>query len=195
MLKLKAFLCRVSKSPDLMKLNMDSPDITIEDVTLEMEKSGRYIEGKVQIVITLKNNSKTVTYYMLKRPRDIDYDKGSHTLSIGLYEKEPPPDIKVSSRLFAPEQVTILPDTTLQWQYLVPVWMKKITRPPGLREIVEVLDISAVQKVVCTVAYHASPFRVNPSDEGEEVLMALSKWGETVSASFERSLGEGASNQ
>ena len=163
---------------------MNSPDITIEDVALQIEKSSRYIEGKVQIVIALKNSSKTLMYYVLKRPRNIDYDKGSHTLSIGLYEKELPQDIKVCSSLFEPEQVTILPDTTLQWQYLIPVWIKKIMRPSGLREIVEVLNISAVQKVVCTVAYHTSPFGVKPSDEREEVPVALSKWGETVSASF-----------
>jgi hypothetical protein len=150
---------------------MNSSDITIEDVNLEMDKSGRYIEGKVQIILTLKNNSKTLVYYVLKRPRDIDYDKGSHTLSIGLYEKELPQDINVSSRSFEREQVAILPDTSLQWQYLIPLWMKKIVRPPGLREIVEVLDISDVQKVICTVAYHTSPFR-----------------GETVSASFERTM-------
>jgi len=167
---------------------MNSSDITIEDVNLQIEKSGRYIEGKVQIIIALKNNSKTLIYYVLKRPRNIDYDKGSHTLSIGLYEKELPQDIKVSSTPFEPEQVAILPDTTLQWEYWVPVWMKKIMRPSGLREIVEVLDISDVQKVACTVAYHTSRFRVKPSDKREEVLVALSKWGETVSASFERTL-------
>ena len=167
---------------------MNSSDITIEDVNLEIDKSGRYIEGKVQIIITLKNNSKTLIYYVLKRPRNIEYDQGSHTLSIGLYEKELPQDIKVSSNLFEPEQVAILPDTTFQWQYLFPVWMKKIMRPSGLREIVEVLDISAVQKVVCTVAYHTSLFRLNPSDKREEMLVALSKWGETVSASFERTI-------
>ena len=167
---------------------MKSSDITIEDVSLQIEKSSRYIEGKVQVIITLKNNSKTLTYYVLKRPRTIDYDKGSHTLSIGLYEKELPQDIKVSSSPIEPEQVAILPDTTLQWQYLLPVWMKKIMRPPGLREIVEVLDISGVQKVVCTVAYHTSPFRVEPSDKWGEMLVALSKWGEIVFASFERRL-------
>ncbi len=43
-----------------------------------MEKSGRHIEGKVQIIITLKNNSKTSIYYVLKRPRNIDYDPGGH---------------------------------------------------------------------------------------------------------------------
>ena len=59
-------------------------------------------------------------------------------------------------------------------------------RPSGLREVVEVLDISDVQKVVCTVACHTSPFRVEPSDKREEVLAALSRWGATVSASFER---------
>jgi len=150
---------------------MNSSDITIEDVNLEMDKSGTYLEGKVQIILTLKNNSKTLVYYVLKRPRDINYDKGSHTLSIGLYEKELPQDINVSSRPFEPEQVAILPDTSLQWQYLIPLWMKKIARPPGLREIVEVLDISDVQKVICTVAYHTSPFQV-----------------ETVSASFERTM-------
>ena len=53
-------------------------------------------------------------------------------------------------------------------------------RPSGLREIVEVLDISAFQKLVCTIAYHTNPFRVKPSDKREEVLAALSKWGETV---------------
>jgi hypothetical protein len=142
---------------------MNSPDITIEDVSLQMDQSGMYIEGKVQISITLKNNSKSLTYYVLKRLRNIDYDKGGRTLSIGLFESE---------------QVAILPDTTLQWQYLIPMWMKKITRTPGLREIVEVLDISDVQKVVCTVAYHTSPFQVESSDEG----------GETVVASFERTL-------
>ena len=129
---------------------MNSPDITIEDVTLQLDNSGRYIEGKVQVTITLKNNSKTSTYYVPKRPRDIDYDKASHSLSIGLYEKEPPQE---------PEQIAILPDTTLQWQYLVPLWIKKIMRPPGSKEIVEVSDISGVQKVVCTVAYHTIPFR------------------------------------
>ena len=167
---------------------MNSADITIEDVSLQIEKSSRYIEGKVQIVITLKNNSKTLTYYVLKRPRNIDYDQDSHTLSIGLYEKELLQDVKVSSSPFEPEQVAILPDTTLQWQYLFPVWMKKITRPSGLREIVEVLDVSDVQKVVCTVAYHTSPFRLKPFDKRGEMLVALSKWGETVSASFERTL-------
>jgi hypothetical protein len=171
-----------------MKLNMNSPDLIIEDVNLQIENSSRYIEGKVETIITLKNNSKTLTYYVLKRPRNIDYEKGSHTLSIGLYEKELPQDLKVSSSPFEPEQIAILPDTTLQWQYLLPVWLKKITRPSGLREIVEVLDISGVQKVVCTVAYHTSPFRVKPSDKPEEVPGALSKWGATVSASFERTL-------
>jgi hypothetical protein len=165
---------------------MNNRGITIEDIDLQLENS-RYIEGKVQIIITLKNNSKTLIYYVLKRPRNIDYDKGSHTLSICLYEKELPQDIKVSSSPFEPEQVAILPDTTLQWQYLIPVWIKKIMRPSGSREIVEVLNISNVQKVVCTVAYHTSPFR-KPSDEREEVQRALSKWGETVSASFERAL-------
>lgn len=133
---------------------MNSSDITIEDVQLQMDKSGRYIEGKVQVIITLKNNSKTLTYYVLKRPRNFDYDKGSHALSIDLYEKELPHDIKVNSGPFELEQVAILPDTMLQWEYLFPVWMKKITRPSGLREVVEVLDISGVQKVVCTVAKH-----------------------------------------
>ena len=96
---------------------MNSANITIEDVNLQIEKSGKYIESKVQIIITLKNNSKTLTYYVLKRPRDIDYDKGSHTLSIGLYEKELLRDIKVSSKPFEPEQEAILPDTMLQWEY------------------------------------------------------------------------------
>jgi hypothetical protein len=136
----------------------------------------------------LKNNSKTLIYYVLKRPRNIDYDRGSHTLFIGLYEKELPQDIKVNSSPFEPEQVAILPDTALQWQYLIPVWIKKIMRPSGAREIVEVLNISDVQKVVCTVAYHTSPFQVEPSDKREEMLVALSKWGEAVSASFERTL-------
>ena len=166
---------------------MNRSDITIEDVNLQIEKSSS-IEGKVQIIITLKNNSKMLIYYVLKQPRNINYDQGSHTLSIGLYEKELPQDIKVSSSPFEPEQVVILPDTTLQWQYFIPVWMKKIMRPSGSREIVEVLDISDVQKVVCTVAYHTSPFRVEPSDKREEVPAALSKWGETVSASFERTV-------
>ena len=167
---------------------MNGSEITIEDVHLQMEKSSGYIEGKVQVIITLKNNSKTLTYYVLKRPRAIDYDRGSHTLYISLYEKEVPQDIKVGSGAFEPEQVAILPDATLPWQYLIPVWMKKITRPAGSGEVVEVLDISATQKVACTVAYHTSAFRVEPSDKREEMLAALSTWGKTVSASFERTL-------
>lgn len=146
---------------------MNSRDITIEDVNLQMDKSGRYIEGKVQVIITLKNNSTTVVYYVPKRPRNIDYDKSSRTLSIGLYDNE-----LLQDRPFEPEQVAILPGTTLPWQYLIPVWMKKITRPSGVRETVEVLDISTVQKVVCTVAVSA----------------ALSKQGETISANFERTI-------
>ena len=167
---------------------MKSSDITIEDVNLQIDKSGRYIEGKVQIIITLKNNSKTLMYYVPKRPRNIDYDQSSHALSIGLYENELPQGIKVSSRPFEPEQIAILPDTTLRWQYLIPVWLKKLIRSPGLREIVNVLDISGVQKVNCTVAYHTSPFRIEPFDKREEVPATFSKWGETVSASFERTL-------
>ena len=100
---------------------MNSSDITIEDVNLQIDKSSRYIEGKVQIIITLKNNSKTLIYYVLKQPRNIDYDKGSHTLSIDLYEKDLLQDIKVSSRPFEPEQIAILPDTMLEWEYLLPV--------------------------------------------------------------------------
>jgi len=66
--------------------------------------------------------------------------------------------------------------------------MKKIARPTGLREIVEVLDISHVQKVICTVAYHTSPFGGESSDEGKEELKAPSKWRETISGSFERTV-------
>jgi len=160
-------------------------DITIEDVSLRMEDSSRYIEGKMQISIALKNNSKTLTYYVLRRPRTIDYDQGSHTLSIGLYEKEQPQDIRGGTGPFEPDQIAIPPETTLQWQYLLPVWMKKITRPVGLREIVEVVDISGAQKLVSTVAYHPSPFRVTPSDQKEEELAELSQWGTIVSASFD----------
>jgi hypothetical protein len=156
-----------------MKLNMNSPDITIEDVGLRLEKSDGAIEGKVRVVITLKNSSNTLTYYVLKRPRDIDYDRGSHTLSIGLYEKELPEGVQVSSSPFEPEQVAILPDTTFDWQYLVPVWMKKIMRPAGSMEIVEVVDISAVQKVVCTVAYRSNQ---NPSLSGVLLDERLVKW-------------------
>ena len=165
---------------------MNSSDISIEDIRLQKDKSGRYIEGKVQIIITLKNNSKTLTYYVPKRPRDIDYDQSSRSLSIGLYENELPQDTKVSSRPFEPEHIAILPDASLQWQYLIPVWIKKITRAPGLREVVNVLDISGVQKVNCTVAFHTSPFRVEPFDNREEGAVRGSKWGETASASFER---------
>ena len=150
---------------------MNSPDLTIEDINLQLDTSGRYIEGKVQVIIALKNNSKTSTYYVLKRPRSVDYDKASHTLSIGLFEKDLPQD---SPGPFQPEQIAIPPDTTLQWQHLLPVWIKKITRPPGAREIVEVLDISKVQKVVCTVAYHTSV-------SGVKLLG-------TASASFERTV-------
>jgi hypothetical protein len=126
---------------------MNSPGLTVEDVSLQLDKSGRYIEGKVQVIITLKNNSPTSTCYVPKRPREIAYDKSSRTLTIGLYENEPPP-----SPLSPPEQLPIPPATTLQWHYLIPLWMKKITRPPGSREIVEVLDLSAVQKVTCIAA-------------------------------------------
>jgi hypothetical protein len=152
---------------------MNSRDITIEDVSLQLDKSGRYIEGKVGVVIALRNNSKTLTCYVLKRPRIIDYDKSSQTLTIGLYDEERPLDINAGSARFEPEQLAILPDATLQWQYLAPLWMKKITRPSGSREIVDVIDISGVQKVVCTVAFHTGPH---------------SKWEEPVSASFERAL-------
>jgi hypothetical protein len=164
---------------------MSSPDITIEDINLQIQK---HIEDKVLIILTLRNNSRTLIYYMLKRPRHIDYDQGSQTLSVGLYEKQLRQDKQISSWPSEPEQVAILPDTTIQWQHSYPVWIKKIMRPPGSREIVEVSNIYDVQKVVCTIAYHSSPFRVKPLDEGEEVLVALSKWGETVSASFERTL-------
>jgi hypothetical protein len=137
-------------------------------------------------IITMMNNSKSLIYYLLKRPRNIDYDPGNHTLSIGLYEKEQPQDIKVDSSPFEPEQITILPDTTLQWQYLIPLWIKKIRHPSGLRESVEVYNFSDVQKVVCTVARDTKPFQANPSDKREEAVVALCNWGETVSASFER---------
>jgi len=163
-----------------------TPDITIANITLQIQRS---LEDKLSVTITLKNNSTTSTYYFLKRPRQIDYDKGHHTLSIDLYEKLLPQDIKSGAHLFAPEQLVIPPNTSLNWQYLLPIWMKKITRPPGSREIVEVVNISGVQKVVCTVAYHTSPFHVNPSDNPEDVPVALAKWGKTVSAGFERTPG------
>jgi len=150
---------------------MTIPDVTIEDIKLHLDNSGRYIEGKVQVSIALKNNSSTMTYYVLKRPGDMDYDRGSQTLSIGLCEKQLPKD---SSSPFEPEQIVILPGATLEWQYMVPVWMKKITRPAGLREVVEVVNISDVQKVDCAVACHSRPTRA--------------AWIGTVTSSFERRL-------
>ena len=148
---------------------MNGPDISIEDVSLRLDNSRRHIEGKVQIVIALQNSSKTLSYYVLKRPRVIDYDRGSRTLAIGLYDL--PRGETGDTGAFEPEQVVIQPGSTLQWQYLIPVWMKKITRAPGLREVVEVLDISGVQKVDCVV-------QVRVGD----------KCGEMVSASFERTI-------
>jgi hypothetical protein len=167
-------------------MSQNSPDITIEDVQLQLENNGGHIEGKVKLTIELKNNSKTLTYYILKRPRNIDYDQDSHSLSIGLSEKASAQD--TGSGAFEPAQIAIPPDTRLQWQYLLPLWMKKITRPHGSREVVEVVNISGVQKVACTVAYHTSPFRLLPSDKPEDLPLALSRWGATVSASFDKTL-------
>jgi hypothetical protein len=167
---------------------MDIPGITIEDIHLQLQK---YIEDKVQVVMTLRNHSKTLTYYMLRRPRTIEYDKGTRTLLIGLYEKELAVGRDLSFRPSEPEQIAISPDTILPWQYVVPVWMKKITRSPGTREKVEVFNIYGIQQVVCTVAYHPHPFRLKPDDEGGDMLAALSKWGQTVSARFERTITAG----
>lgn len=125
------------------------PDISIEDVNLQKDTSRVYMEGKAQIVITLKNNSKTSAYHVLRRPGHIDYDKGSCTLTIDLWQKELPADAKSDSMPLEPERIAILPSATLRWQYLLPLWMKKITRPAGSREVVDVLDISGVQHVVC----------------------------------------------
>lgn len=133
---------------------MSRNDLLIEDVSLQLDKSGRYIEGKVQVAISIKNNSKSQTHHVLKRPREVDYDKSTRTLSISLYEK-PQPSHKDSAPL-EPGQIAILPGATLHWQYLLPLWMKKITRPPGAPEIVQVLDLSGVQKVTCTVAHEIS---------------------------------------
>ena len=165
---------------------MDTPGITIEDIHLQLQK---YIEDKVHVVMTLRNHSKTLTYFVLKRPRTIEYNQGTHTLSIGLFEKELTRDRDLSSRPFEPEQIAVSPGTALPWKYVLPVWMKKIMRSPGARERVEVFNIYGIQQVVCTVAYHPHPFRVNPHDEGGDMLAALAKWGQTVSARFERTIG------
>jgi hypothetical protein len=126
---------------------MTTPDISIEDIRLHLQK---HIEDKVLIIMTLRNNSKTLTYYVSKRPRYVEYDRGSHTLSIALYAME------LSG-------ITILPDTALEWRHLHPAWIKKIHRPRGSKEIVEVFDMYGVQKAVCTV-------------------------GENISASFDRTI-------
>jgi hypothetical protein len=135
---------------------MNSQDITIEEVNLRIDNASS-IEGKLHVTISLKNHARTTTYYVLKRPRNYDYDKAGNTLSIDLYEKAQPGEAKAGSRPFEPELLAIPPDSTLQWQYSLPIWIKKITRPPGAREMVDVMDISKAQRVVCTVAYHLDP--------------------------------------
>jgi hypothetical protein len=40
-----------------------------------------------------------------------------------------------------------------------------------MKEVVEVVDLTDVQKVVCTIAYGTSPLGVKPSHELEEWLV------------------------
>jgi hypothetical protein len=119
---------------------MSSSDIPIEDVNLKMDERNRYTEGKVQILITLNNKSKTSTYYVPKRPRNFEYDPGLQTLYIDLYEKELPQDIKVGYTPFEPEQVAVLPNTPLQSRYLLSVRIKKNKASSRSKEVLAALS-------------------------------------------------------
>jgi hypothetical protein len=163
---------------------MSSENIQIEKLSIAQEQTAT--SDEMLITVVLSNPSASSTMYVLDKLRNLDYDQSSHTLSIGLFEKEPGVNKKVSHP-FVPNQVPIPPQGKIELTFRLPM---KLTRyslakdePFGQKK--EILDISTVEKVTCTVAYSEQTFQVQPKLAGEHILRDLSKWGKTVSGTFE----------
>ena len=163
---------------------MSAENIQIEKLSIAQQQTDT--SNDMLITVVLSNPSANSTMYVLDKLRNLDYDQSSHTLSIGLFEKEPGAGKKVSHP-FIPNQVPIPPQGKIELTFRLPMKITKYSlakdEPFGQKK--EILDISTVEKVKCTVAFSPQTFQAESRVAGQEMLRDLSKWGQTVSATFE----------
>lgn len=163
---------------------MDAENIQIDKLSVARQRTDT--ADDLLITIVLSNPSASAIVYVLDKLRNIDYDRSTHVLSIGLFEKEPAVNRKISHP-FIPNQVLIQPKSNIELTFKIPI---KVTRyslspdePFGQKR--EVLDISTVEKVKCTVAFSTQVFQVPEKAKGEQLLGELSRWGQTVTRTFD----------
>ena len=133
----------------------------------------------VDLAVTIRNGSARKTRHVMSSLSTLNYDPATRTLFLGLSEPE-----RTAGRFlfhkFSPGTKAVLPGEVITIRVAVPLEIKRILPPAGLKFQCEVLDISDMEQVQLTIAYGETAFRPVPSDKPEQRTKRLRAWGQTI---------------
>jgi len=180
----------VPEDLEIVDVQVSPPRLTEPDI----ERGER--QEWVDIAINVRNRSAEKTLYTISSLRTLDYDPDTQTLLLGLSEPEPDPGFP-QFHTFLPELASVPPGESEALQVSVPLIINRITSVSesgvsGLESELsglntEVIDISGLQRVSCTISYDETLFR--PVTDGAPVEQQLHSWGKIVEKTIERALG------
>ncbi len=163
-------------------------DLEIRNVILSEDPFPDHPDHREQyhgLRVTVRNQSANRTIFVNEDARYITYDRETRSLIIG-FQDEPTPESRVTSLGFhEPHQVAIECGQELVIE--VPVarrFMNINTRAPRGKNVEEV-DITALEHVVCRIAYDTVPFRpTGQARSGLHKHQEFAKWGQRTEGRF-----------
>ena len=129
------------------------------------------------VVVTLRNGSRRITYQCISELRYLHYDSETATVYVGFFEAAPHPQVQVS-HVRPPVTTAVLPGGSAVISARVPEIIHRISVESGTRGH-DALDTSKARRLTCRVAYSLAPFRVRPRELVADALHRLGSWDVT----------------
>jgi hypothetical protein len=166
-------------------------DLRIEQVALSAPRSvpvpmnETNTEPWIDVRIGMKNYSASKTYHVIAGFRALKYDVETRTLEVIC--GEPVRSLPIR-HIALPEVVPVLPEEDATISFELPLRIKVLPVGKRLTAGVEIIDVSDVERVTCTVQFSDVPFHPT-AGSADEISRELAGWGERTEATFRVRVG------
>lgn len=171
----------------------DVEDLEIRDITLS-EPYARHIatldaeydQFWVDATISVINNSKSKTHYILTSVRDIGFDRGSRTLIVSLAESEA--ERQGPDHRFFPNTRAVLASDTTRLTVALPKHMTQIVVAKAKEVQSETIDLADVTEIRFRIAHSEIDLRPKPTESSVQIAQNIKGWGMPIEKTIKLNL-------
>lgn len=152
-----------------MSLELIIDEISVQRVECEGAPSC------IDVDVTVRNESKTRTFYIVTEIRAVEYEESSHTLSLYFSERDSGEFDRL--HLYLPHIAPILPSEIKCLHLHLPIKLKRMRGRPGKRLEYDEIDLSRTSHVALEIAFDPTPFRPRLKQAPDQIADQFRNWG------------------